>query len=289
MRRELVLVMALVTVGCGSAGVEDSAPITANPSLATCESVRDADEAVRTRKDRIAKGVFYASRRLEVDGGLELWDTPYGRFWVVAENFRTFAEVLAEQAVDIYGDETRGVHAGDVVLDAGAHFGGFARTALARGAKLVVAIEIAPENVACLRRNFVKEIAAGRVIVYEKGVWDKDDTMVLQRRNNTWADGVSEGGDGSMVAVTTVDKIVTELKLPSVDFIKMDIEGAERHALTGAAATLARYKPRMAIAAYHEADDLDVLPGIARASQSSYDVCVSGRQLGHGYTTLFYR
>ena len=36
------------------------------------------------------------------------------------------------------------------------------------------------------------------------------------------------------VPVTTLDKIVEELRLPRVDFIKMDIEGAEREALRGA-------------------------------------------------------
>ena len=55
----------------------------------------------------------------------------------------------------------------------------YAKTALASGAKLVVAIEPAPENIECLRRNLAQEIAAGRVIVYPKGVWDKDDTLAL--------------------------------------------------------------------------------------------------------------
>jgi hypothetical protein len=33
--------------------------------------------------------------------------------------------------------------------------------------------------VEALNRNFKDEIAAGRVIVYPKGVWDKDDLLTL--------------------------------------------------------------------------------------------------------------
>jgi FkbM family methyltransferase len=258
-------------------------------SAAVAQCVPDFDDAVRERKERIAKGMFYASRKREVDGPLERWDTPYGSVWVVAGNFRTFAEVLAEQAVRVYGDERRGVRSGDVVIDGGAHFGGFTRTALDAGARLVVAIDIAPENIAALRRNFASEIAAGRVIVIEKGVWDSEGTLVLERQNNTWADHVAAEGEGPPVALTTVDRIVTELKLGTVDFIKLDIEGAERRAIAGAAGTLRTHRPRMAIAAYHEPDDVDAISRAALAGQPEYEVCIQGLALGHGYTTLLFK
>ena len=61
------------------------------------------------------------------------------------------------------------VRPGDVVLDCGANIGVFVRESLDAGAKTVVAIEPAPENIECLRRNFKDEIAAGRVIVYPEG------------------------------------------------------------------------------------------------------------------------
>jgi FkbM family methyltransferase len=279
---------------CHSPGHPEPREQTAESALAvdsvpSCSPGRDPDLELKARKERIAKGVYRASRRIKVDGELELWDTPYGSYWVVEKNFNTMSEVLGEQAVEIYGDKVRGVHEGDVVLDCGAHFGGFTRTALDRGAKLVVAIEIAPENIQSLRRNFAAEIAEGRVIIYEKGVWNKDDTMVLERKNHTWADQVADSGKGPSVAVTTIDKIVTELRLRRVDFIKMDIEGAERNALEGASETLKKYRPRMAVAAYHRPDDLKVLPPLASSVQPAYAKCLGGGGLGHGYMTLFFR
>ena len=75
----------------------------------------------------------------------------------------------------IYGTGARGVQPGDVVLDCGANIGIFSKTALASGARLVVAVEPAPDTLECLRRNLGREIAERRVIVYPKGVWDHDD------------------------------------------------------------------------------------------------------------------
>jgi FkbM family methyltransferase len=292
--RRIALAAALVSVvGCraprvGESPAHQESEPSAGRSLRSCTPGRDPRFDVKERKDRIAKGVYRVSRRIAVDGGLELWDTPYGRYWVVANNFSTFADVLGEQAVEVYGNAQRGVHSGDVVLDCGAHFGGFARTALDRGARLVIAIEIAPENVQVLQRNLASEIAAGRVIVYPKGVWDKDGTMVLKRSLYTWADQVVPDGQGTSVAVTTIDHIVSELRLPDVDFIKMDIEGAERHALAGAVQTLKTYRPRMALASYHLVDDLDAIPAVALSAEPSYSVCVGGRGLGPGHMTLFF-
>jgi FkbM family methyltransferase len=259
---------------------------TAGDSVPACGP---PDPEIEARKDRIAKGIYYAARRRAVDGDLERWDTVHGPFWVVAGNFRTFAEVLAEQAVEIYGDRTRGVQAGDIVIDGGAHFGGFTRTALERGAKLVVAVDIAPENIEVLRRNFSGPISAGRVVVVDQGLWDSQTTMTLERKNNTWADQASPQGAGPTITMTTIDRLVGDLGLETVDFIKLDIEGAERNALAGASSTMQKYRPRMAIAAYHEPDDVAVLSARVRTAQPAYDVCVNNGQLGHGYTTLMVR
>jgi FkbM family methyltransferase len=175
------------------------------------------------------------------------------------------ASVLAEQEAGIYEWGQEGVHEGDVVLDGGAHYGAYVRHALNRGAKLVVAIEIAPGTVACLRKTFAKEIDAGRVVVYPKGIWDKDDALTLQ------VDNLSDGNNvvsvrerqGPKVPLTTIDKIVAELGLSKVDFIKMDVEGAEPNAIAGATQTLRQYRPRLAISSYHRKDDVvDLLNGV---------------------------
>ena len=127
---------------------------------------RDLD-AVR---DRIAG----ASRIVQQDGDINLVDTPAGRWWVNQDD-RSLTFLLSEQQHQIYGTGIEGVQQGDVVLDCGANVGVFTRTALNHGARLVVAIEIAPTTIECLRRNFSQEVSQGRVVIYPKGVWNRPD------------------------------------------------------------------------------------------------------------------
>lgn len=55
------------------------------------------------------------------------------------------------------------------------------------------------------------------------------------------------------IQVTTLDRIVGDTK---VGFIKMDIEGAELDALHGAAKTILRDKPMLAVCVYHKCGDV---------------------------------
>ncbi|MDZ7637095.1 MAG: FkbM family methyltransferase [Bryobacterales bacterium] len=237
------------------------------------------------------------------DPGFERWDLPASggeaghSFWIPAGNRWVLPFNLAEQFRDIYRTkEADGIREGDVVLDCGAHVGTFTHFALARGAGKVIAIEPSPRNVECLRRNFPKEIAEGRVIVYPKGVWNKDDVLVLEQvGENSAADTVvmhqPGARKGTEVPLTTIDKLVAELGLERVDYIKMDIEGAEAPALEGAAATLNRWKPRLALASYHKEDDPIVLPATVSKLAEGYEhrctSCVSDQYGSRPEVLLF--
>jgi FkbM family methyltransferase len=218
----------------------------------------------------------------EEAGGYTLFETPEGNYWMASGSRSALEWDLAEQGRRIYGKGgNRGERRGDIVLDCGANVGVYTRTALASGAKLVVAIEPAPENVECLRRNLAQEIAAGKVILYPKGVWDKDDTLELHRDpKNSARDSLFKlAGDAIetiQVPLTTIDKLVTELKLDRVDFIKMDIEGAERNAVLGAKETLRKFKPRMALCVYHKSDDPIAIPRAVLDLAPGYQVYTQG-------------
>lgn len=206
-----------------------------------------------------------ALRALRSDpNGLTLWETPHGKFWAPSDSGSVMPVLLAQQQARIYGE----VAAGEIVIDGGAHVGVYTRRAIDAGAKLVVAVEPAPENVECLRRNFANEIGAGRVIVYPKGVWHRDDELVLHTvAGNSAGDSfVIKNGEGKGVRVplTTIDKLTAELNLPRVDRIKLDIKGAERQALRGAVEVLKRFRPKLALAAEHHPDDYAQLPALVR-------------------------
>jgi FkbM family methyltransferase len=228
-------------------------------------------DRLKEMKDRILGASHLTAER----DGLELWDTPKGPYWIPKGSRYVLPFNLAEMEAHIYGSGEHFVRAGDVVLDCGASDGDFSHEALNAGAKLVVAIEISPASVECLRRNLAPEIAAGRAIVYPKGVWDKNDTLTLNvDEKNFAANSVVFAAPGAHVTfqaqLTTIDQIVSELALSRVDFIKMDIEGAEVKALQGARDTLRRFRPRLAIATEHKPDDEVAIPNAVRAIKSDY-------------------
>lgn len=234
-------------------------------------------ESWSTRKTQAKDRILAASKVIAKDGELELWQTPKGSFWTPHESRFGLPFHLAEQEMNIYGGDSQGVREGDVVLDCGANIGTFTRTALSRGASKVIAIEPAPDNLECLRRNFKDEIASKRVVVYAKGVWDKDDWLDLHLHDhNSAADSfLIRGKDGErsiQVPLTTIDKLVRELGLAKVDFIKMDIEGSEPNALKGAQETLAKFHPRLAMSVYHEPDHPTVVPELIRAAWPGYQM-----------------
>lgn len=120
---------------------------------------------------------------------------------------------------------------GDVVVDAGAGPCGVYTVLAAKsvGAKgLVIAIEPEIGNVKNINEN-IKLNKLGNVVVISKGLWNKREQEMLD----------------------TLDNILRGLGVEKVNFIKMDIEGAEIKALEGMERTLENTDVNLAIAAYH--------------------------------------
>jgi FkbM family methyltransferase len=68
--------------------------------------------------------------------------------------------------------------------------------------------------------------------------------------------------------INTIDNIVKE----KVDFIKLDIEGAEQDAIDGAKETIKKYKPILVICIYHKAEDWYEIPRKILAIENDYKV-----------------
>src|SRR5664279_1253571 len=149
-----------------------------SPFCSTWQAVRDA--AVKVRQGELEKEIRANTRLIRTENGYKLWSTPNGEFWVPDTSDQIIAILLAQQKRKIYGEaQSGGVRAGDIVLDGGAHVGTYVRTALDAGAAKVIAIEPSPEALVCLCRNFAREVASGRVVVYPKGLWDEEKRLVF--------------------------------------------------------------------------------------------------------------
>ncbi|MEP7366964.1 MAG: FkbM family methyltransferase [Acidobacteriota bacterium] len=216
-----------------------------------------------------------ASLLVRKEGGFQLIRTPWGEIWEPEIDGSAILAQIGEINGKYDGFEGTPIHKGDIVLDGGANVGVTTLHALRLGAAKVVAIEPAPANVAILERNFAKEIAEGRVIVYPKGVWDKDDILPLSLNEDTTAmDSVVikrvHATKTVNVPLTTIDKLVAELGLERVDMIKLDTEGAEKPALRGATKTIAKWHPRFEISVDHLPNDPVEVPALLRSIDPTY-------------------
>jgi FkbM family methyltransferase len=163
-------------------------------------------------------------------------------------------ELLEQYRDDIYQRHYK-VRPGDIVVDVGAHIGIFTvRAAKAVGAGgMVIAIEPETNNLRLLERN-IQLNQLRNIIVVPKGVWSKKGKVQLITNKSSGAHSIviHQGATGSReIEVDTLDDILKELHVNRIDFIKMDIEGAELNAYDGMKETLRNNDCKLAIAAYH--------------------------------------
>lgn len=160
-------------------------------------------------------------------------------------------------------------------IDAGACYGDTAlwMAASSRDAR-VHAFELMPGNRTVLAANLaLNPKLRNRIVVCDAPLSDKSGEMYYVRDGRAGAAISQDADDFTPVATVeslSIDDYVADNGLPSVDFIKMDIEGSEYDALLGARDTIARFRPQLAISVYHYACDLDRIPRLIHDIDSTY-------------------
>ncbi len=147
---------------------------------------------------------------------------------------------------------------GDVVIDAGAWTGPFtviAARLIGRSGR-VIAIE--PQKVMCERLQArLQRMGFGTVTVVKAALFDHAGEVAVSKATSSAFDVLNAapaapGADA--VSLRTLDEILQNLGIGTIDFIKMDIEGAELEALAGMNHVLSSMRPFVAIASYHVRD-----------------------------------
>lgn len=99
------------------------------------------------------------------------------------------------------------------------------------------------------------------------GAWHKADSLSFHSDGNHGNAGRIEDSGDVTIQVDAIDNIV---KNDWVDFIKMDIEGAELNALKGAAETIIHDHPILAVCVYHKREDLLEIPKYIHSLYEGY-------------------
>ncbi|MBO6179405.1 MAG: FkbM family methyltransferase [Selenomonadaceae bacterium] len=99
------------------------------------------------------------------------------------------------------------------------------------------------------------------------GLWSKKESLSYSKAGG--ASRVTAGADNNAKFID-LDTYLSEKNLPRLDYLKLDIEGAELDALSGAAKSIRKWKPKMAISVYHKLDDIWRIPEYILSLRSDY-------------------
>jgi len=172
-------------------------------------------------------------------------------------------------------DATAVLQEGMTVLDVGANTGCFTLLAsrLVGTAGRVVSLEPIGENYRCLEKT-IEANGLTNATPLQVAVGDRDGELeiTLAEDSGQHSAVLERSGERVLVPVRTLDSLVAELGLERVDFIKVDVEGMEPEVLHGARETIRRFRPHLAVGAYHLPEHRELLPHIVREIDPDYHV-----------------
>jgi FkbM family methyltransferase len=202
--------------------------------------------------------------------------------------------IIEQYAYKFEGQTMVEAEKGDVVIDAGACWGD---TALYFAHKVgengkVYSFEFIPGNIHLFNINkSFNPCLATQIELVEHPVSNVDGNKIYFK---DYGPGSRiefqpfEGQTGSTTTVT-IDAFVKANNVDKVDFIKMDIEGAELSALEGAVETIKKHRPKLAIAIYHSMDDFVNIPNWIANLNLDYEIFLDHFTIHDEETVCFAR
>jgi FkbM family methyltransferase len=158
-----------------------------------------------------------------------------------------------------YGKRTPKIKAekGDYVFDVGGCWGDtalyFAQEIGGRGK--VFTFEFIPSNLLIMEKNInLNKELKNRIEIIKNPIWEYSGEEMYYVDNGPGSTVNKEKTNESAVKIATLslDDFSQKNNLLRVDFIKMDIEGAELEALKGAENLIRKFRPKLAISIYHK-------------------------------------
>lgn len=175
---------------------------------------------------------------------------------------------------------------GDVVFSIGAFYGEtsiwFSKCVGEEGR--VYAFEALAENAMVAkcncRRNSINNIMVENICFWK-------ETALLNFNIDYGSSKVTNDDTGVRVNTTTIDAYCINHKITKLDFLKMDIEGAEYEVLCGAKEIIKKYKPKLAICVYHKPEDIILIPKLIKELVPEYKIYLSHKREDFIETVLF--
>jgi len=142
------------------------------------------------------------------------------------------------------------IESGDVILDIGAAFGSYSLTALVRGAERIWAwspqgpVGGTPEKV-MFEQSLKLNEWSDRVTVYgDHGLFNSDGWLNTETQEFTEE---QPPPSPDVIRVSTLDTWGKQNRPSKIDWLKMDVEGAEVEVLRGGVAFMQYYRPKVLV------------------------------------------
>jgi FkbM family methyltransferase len=129
--------------------------------------------------------------------------------------------------------------------------------------KKIYLIEPIAENLRIAKRDLAAY--AEKIEYFECGLGKRSETLSFHEEKSF---STTNATGSQSVTIKTVDEIIQE----SVDYIKLDIEGAEQDAIEGAKESILNYHPTLALCIYHKAEDWYKIPQKVLAIRDDYTI-----------------
>lgn len=164
-----------------------------------------------------------------------------------------------------FRDQYWKINNNDIVLDIGASYGSYTLSACAMGAT-VYAFE--PEKtVYCdLIKNIEINNWQNKCFAMNIGLWDRRASIDMKSYAPHWPQ-YSISGD---YEAETIDYIAEHYKLNKIDWIKIDVEGAEEKVIRGGLKTISKFCPKLIIEC-HTFLDADITNNVKKLLSSVCD------------------
>jgi FkbM family methyltransferase len=171
------------------------------------------------------------------------------------------------------------------MIDGGAFTGDTIQLFLEKGVPLeaVAAFEPDVKNFAELREGLARASSKIRErILFPCGLSNRTAMR-------SFAAGAGAASALQLEGDTAIQVVALDDVLPTFapTFLKLDIEGAEPDALQGAAQTITRFVPRLAVCVYHAPEHLWELPHLIRELHAGYDLALRYHQF-NGFDVVLY-
>ncbi|MCM1217604.1 MAG: FkbM family methyltransferase [Lachnospiraceae bacterium] len=117
--------------------------------------------------------------------------------------------------------------------------------------------------------NYSRDLS--NVQVFNIAVWDKQEKLSFEadRIGKVGGKAIKGSYNTTDISANALDNVIGDNR---VDLITMDIEGAEIRALNGAKKIINKWKPCLAVSAYHAVEHLWEIPFLIKEMNNDYQI-----------------